>query len=480
MKKLRTLQIRAFGIPSTVWFDSFPRLETLDLQRGQPRHLPNSDIESLARLPNLHSLTLPNSPEVEQVALLRPLTRLRELKFPGYQKNSEQLKAALRHHLPRIDGSANYSMRLEQEIVVHCDRCPLNESLELLSNAYHISIHLDELSLDEIGVRTSEPVGAVLSGVSLRASLDRILSGFGLVAVPHDHGIIVTDREGNRVYRVHYDLTDLLRGVDAGDNLTVHLSQIIQKLISPNQWGRDFPVLPHSPVPTVGLVKAEEELATAEVVEAGTTLIVMANVKTHAAIRNFVNQVTQGEDSQLLDVEFRQLLESPLKSPNPETGKSVINFAEVPLIDGLEFVSRTVEHPIVVDTAGLEKIGIRPDHRINAVFEYTTLEECLDTLLDPLKLTWIFKDDVIKVLTQKDAAERPTIVVHQLFDDLIRPEGARTSEHWSQILDSICKQGTGLSNPRFEIWFGRLIVNEPWRNQLKLARLLRKLEPKRP
>jgi hypothetical protein len=42
------------------------------------------------------------------------------------------------------------------------------------------------------------------------------------------------------------------------------------------------------------------------------------------------------------------------------------------------------------------------------------------------------------------------------------------------MLKSICKMGTGKPEPHYEFWLGRLIVIEPWRNQLTLARQLRK------
>jgi len=480
LTKLRTLQIRASGLGSFGGFDSLPQLESLDIRRGTERDLLDAEIAAIARLPKLRSLRLPHPPEVNQISLLRPLTRLRRLD-PISGKHKDQLKAEIQRHLPRTDFGSSDVPALDDGTTVRFSKVPLHDMLRFLSRVHEIPIHLDESSLEEIGVSANEPIDAVLSGITLREVLHRMLSAHGLIAIPNHHGLTVTTQEGNCLYRDDYDLSELLRGVEAGDNLTVRLSQIIQRLVSPDVWGRDFPVLPHENTlhDGPGRILGDQpeksldvETATAEIVEAGTTLIVTASAKTHVAIRDIMNQLTRGEDSQLLSANFRQLVETPPKSPHLKNGNATINFSELPLIDGVEFLSRSYLHPIVIDTVGLEKAGIRPGHRLNAVFEYTTLEECLDTLLEPLKLTWIYQEDAIKIVTQKDATERPTIVVHQLFGDLIEPYNPE--DDWRNMLKSICEMGTGKPEPHYEFWFGRLIVIEPWRNQLTLARQLRK------
>lgn len=363
LTKLRTLQIRATGLGSFGWFDALPQLESLDLRRSTQRDLLDAEIAAIARLPKLRLLRLPHPPKVDQVSLLRPLTRLRRLD-PISGKNKDQLKAEIQRHLPRTDFGSSDVPALDDGTTVQFSKVPLQHVLRYLSQVHEIPIHLDESSLEEIGVSANEPIDAVLSGITLREVLHRMLSAHGLIAIPNHHGLTVTTQEGNCLYRDDYDLSELLRGVEAGDNLTVRLSQIIQRLVSPDVWGRDFPVLPHENTLHDGPGRilgdqpeksSDVETATAEIVEAGTTLIVTASAKTHVAIRDIMNQLTHGEDSQLLDANFRQLVETPPKSPHLKNGNATINFSELPLIDGVEFLSRSYLHPMAVDTVSLEK-----------------------------------------------------------------------------------------------------------------------------
>jgi Leucine-rich repeat (LRR) protein len=479
LTKLRTLQVRAFEFGDTGGFDLLPQLETLDLRRATQQNLQDAEIKAIARLSKLRTLRLPHSPEVKQVSLLRPLTRLRRLD-PIWGKNREQLKAEIRRHLPQTDFGSSDVRALDDRTSVRYSKVPLHDALRFLSRTHEIPIHRDGPALGEIGVSARMPIDAVYSGITLREVLHRMLSAHGLIAIPHYPGLTVTTWEGNRLYHVDYDLSELLRGVEAGDNLTVRLSQILQDMISPDVWGREFPVLPDENTPGDGPGRIlgdqpekslDVDMATAEITEASTTLTVMAPAKTHAAIRNVVNQLTRGEDSQLLDVELRQLVDRQFAIPGYD-GKLSANFSELPLIDSCEYLTRSFQVPAVVDVVGYANPEISTMRPVNyPTFECDTLGHGLDQLLEPLKLTWIYEDDVIKVV---HASQQPTIVVHQLFDGMVRPQGAGYAVDWHDHLEAISKQGTGLSNPRFEIWHGRLIVNEPWRNQLKLARLLRK------
>jgi beta-lactamase regulating signal transducer with metallopeptidase domain len=484
LQKLRTLRVYTEDVGAFDGIQALPQLQTLELVAGGLRPLTASDFESIAQLPKLRSLRLSSPPDVEHISLLRPLTCLRELSFPGDDKISSELSSQLQRHLPRTRFGLRFASWHDEKVSFNFSDVPLNDALEFFSKSVagdsDLPIYIDEAALEENGIAVDEPIEMDGAGVTLKRALRMTLSDFGLIAIPHDRGFTVTAMEGNRLYRRDYDLSELFRGVDGGDNLTVRLARILQKLITPERWGRDFPVLPRSD-------KATDEVATTEIVEAGTTLIVMADAQTHYAVGNFVNQLTRGEDSQLLDVEFRQMFERRYSEPARRNddgkvrpkfhGKGRVNFAELPLCDGCEYLSRVFDVPLIIDSIGTARVGVAIDHPISRVYEYDTLEDALDQLLEPLKLTWFYEDEVIRVTAQEVASQRPTIVVHQLFDDLVRPHTPGFPEDWHQMLKSICNQGTGLADPRYEIWFGRLIVNEPWRNQLKLARLLRKFNP---
>ena len=105
---------------------------------------------------------------------------------------------------------------------------------------------------------------------------------------------------------------------------------------------------------------------------------------------------------------------------------------------------------------------------------WNSLSSCLtalDKILTPLKFTSAYEDGVIKVVSQAVAAARPVLFVHQLGDGLLVRKHPLEREDWLHMLRSIC-QSTGMKNPRFEVWFNRLIVYELWRVQYRLSRKL--------
>ena len=78
--------------------------------------------------------------------------------------------------------------------------------------------------------------------------------------------------------------------------------------------------------------------------------------------------------------------------------------------------------------------------------------------------------------TQAEADNRPQLVVHQLFDELLAPDDPQLRAACESRVGDICRTGLGISEPQYEIWLNRLIVHAPWQAQLKLARSLKKLK----
>jgi hypothetical protein len=166
-------------------------------------------------------------------------------------------------------------------------------------------------------------------------------------------------------------------------------------------------------------------------------------------------------------VELEQMIN---RHHGDEPGK--FSFADSPLIDCVTYISRSYDCPIIIDCIGLEEAGILIDEPVTRDFEVTTLADGLDKLLTPLKLTWIYQDEVFKVVTQASDAARPTLFVHQLDDGLLAPKHPLEKEDWLNQLRSICSFAMGTRKLRFEVWFNRLIVYEPWRSQYRLSRNL--------
>jgi len=465
LKKLRRLQISTSEAGNLEGLEFLPALETLQLLQGfKTLTLADSDFESLSRLSRLHHLQLPHPPDAKQIESLRPLTRLRTLSFPDYDKNIQQTYAEVRSRLPNVRVGANYHPNLDDQTVVNFADTPLSACLNYLSRQHALPIFIDEPSFEEFGYRTNEPINLVLRGTTLRSALRLMLSDLELRAVPHQNGLTVTPIEGNRLYADDYDLSEVLRGVEAGDNLTARLAVTLQKLITPEIWGQEFPKLPIGD-------SAEAETRIAAIRSVGTTLTVLAPPMSHLRIDQFVRQIIRGENSTLVDVELRQMIDRHLPNPPPGYKPNAALFVDVPLTDCVEYIQRTYNCPIIIDVVGIEEAGMLVDEPVTRDFELTTLEDCLDRILTPLKLTWIYEDEVIKVVHRATDAERPKLIVHQLTDDFLEPQHPLEKEDWRLRLKTI-SYSAGIKSPRYEVWFNRLIVYEPWRAQYRLSRKL--------
>lgn len=465
LTKLRLLEIAASEAGHLEGLDFLPALETLRLLNGfGARTLADSDFEAISRLARLHDLHLPHFPEENQIESLRPLTRLRNLDFSIYTKNIQQTYAVIRQRLPNVRVGANYHQNLDDQTVANFVDTPLSDCLEYLSRLHDLPIFIDEPSFEEFGFRTNEPVVLVLKGVALRSALRLMLSDLGLQAVPHQNGLTVTPTEGSRLYSDDYDLSGVLRGVEAGDNLTARLAVTLQKLITPEIWGQKFPKLPIGD-------SAEAETGIAAIRSVGTTLTVLAPPMSHLRIDQFVRQISHGEHSTLVDVELRQMIDRYLPNPPPGYKPNAALFVDTPLTDCVEYIQRTYNCPFIIDVVGIEEAGMLVDEPVTRDFKLTTLEDCLDRILTPLKLTWIYEDEVIKVVHRATEAERPKLIVHQLADDFLEPQHPLEKKDWRLRLKTIF-YSAGMKSPRYEVWFNRLIVYEPWRAQFRLSRKL--------
>lgn len=196
----------------------------------------------------------------------------------------------------------------------------------------------------------------------------------------------------------------------------------------------------------------------------------------HYRIDQFVRQISRGEHSTLVDVEFRQMMNRHLPEPPPGYKPDAVLFVDTPLTDCILYISEMYDYdyPIILDVIGIEEAGMLVDEPVTRDFELTTLEDCLDRILTPLKLTWIYEDEVIKVVHQATEEKRPKLIVHQLADDLLEPLHPLEKEDWRLRLKTIF-YSAGIKSPRYEVWFNRLIVYEPWRAQYRLSRKLDEL-----
>ena len=91
-----------------------------------------------------------------------------------------------------------------------------------------------------------------------------------------------------------------------------------------------------------------------------------------------------------------------------------LEFIETPLSDAIAFLRDVSRTEIVLDRYALERADISADAPVSANKKRVTLREALDLILEPLKLTWDVKHEVILVTTEEQHENNLLAVVYQV------------------------------------------------------------------
>lgn len=89
-----------------------------------------------------------------------------------------------------------------------------------------------------------------------------------------------------------------------------------------------------------------------------------------------------------------------------------IEFIDTPLKDGMDFIADAHDITILIDEAALQEEGVAIDEPINRTLSQITLESALNIILEPMGLTYVIEDEVLKITTLIDADEKHTTRVY--------------------------------------------------------------------
>jgi hypothetical protein len=95
--------------------------------------------------------------------------------------------------------------------------------------------------------------------------------------------------------------------------------------------------------------------------------------------------------------------------------KASLNFADKPLKDVLDYVSREHHIPILFDAAGLKDAGVDPDTQITCIVSGISLQSALEIMLDELQLKWVIHHKVL-LITSPTKAESDEYMETKLYD----------------------------------------------------------------
>ena len=83
-----------------------------------------------------------------------------------------------------------------------------------------------------------------------------------------------------------------------------------------------------------------------------------------------------------------------------------ISFFDTPLTDVITFLGDFHNIPIIIDNEDLTNAAIPADSPVTRTLTGVKLSSALKIILDPLKLSYVIEDDVLKVITAAKVAKR--------------------------------------------------------------------------
>ena len=415
LKQLRRLSVAPSGVADFNGLTLLPELRVLDLHdpHAPAKALPDGVLAVIARIPKLRVLRLDIPPTAGQLELLRPLTRLERIDIGGGQP-TEEFRQALADTLPRVRTWVDMS-GLDTQMMLNLRDTTLDGFIRLVAERSGVPIHVDAAAIERSGIDLKgEPLDQTLPHMVLRQALDGLLSDFGLIAIPHPRGLTVTARNTEAIWEQEHDLSPLLENLDTGDHHAARLAQILEQLTDHSLWGREAPSLAFAD-------DDEKENVKTKIRSRGTQLVVTAGYDGQRAVKLVVDQLLDPE-ALLHGVDFRATFDRSRwygrrrNDEEPKWYPMAINFADTPLVDAVEYLSRSFNKRITLDHEGITEAGIETNEPINIVEDTITLTDMLSRILEPHKLTWLRDGDDYVVTSQARAQKLTTVVVHQ-FDD---------------------------------------------------------------
>ena len=295
------------------------------------------------------------------------------------------------------DRGGNDRIRSELDSPTQMDfiAVPLEAGIEFLQDLHGIPIQIDKRGLDDAGVSIDTPVTATLAGVSLRSGLDLLLGNLELAWIVRDEVLLVTSAEVARktVSRSVYRVADLI-GKDPtraaadqqallcvlraalGDDATVQFFGR-SMILAGNRW---------------------QQRTTAQLL--------------HAIRIDRDKQRPQGtwQGVSLAETQADRKIRAELDKP------SNIDFIEVPLAAGVDFLKDLHGIQIEVDELALDGLGIGTDTAVTLSLSGVSLRSALDLLLRPMQLTWVIRNEVLLITSRQRAAKMLEVMVYPVGD----------------------------------------------------------------
>ena len=122
-------------------------------------------------------------------------------------------------------------------------------------------------------------------------------------------------------------------------------------------------------------------------------------------------------------------------------GAASFEFVETPLVDVVRYIEQEHQIPTLIDKRALDDVGLGSDTPVTISVENISLRSALRLMLKELDLTYVLRDEVLKITTPEESENEPAIMVYPVADFLTREspgaEPAVAEEQLDLLIDLI-------------------------------------------
>lgn len=338
-------------------------------------------------------------------------------------------RAEDRVSIPITEQGPDQSVRLERTLrelteVSFTDNA-LPDALKYLSDLHRVEINLDKTALMEEGISPDQPISLVISGISVRSALNLILKPLGLDYYVDDSRLNVTT------------------GSSAQHTLTTRLYRV-QDLVDPGTSNDDYKRL----VDLMRLVTAgwfDEQADNPESISSIAdvrSLVIRTNYHVHREIEGILTGLRQAKKLQTIVTAppGPAKKSKPQVQANPEAIEAALrsvtncDFKENALDEVLNYLEDRQRVEIWLDKEGLADEGVSCDQQISLKVSGVSLQSALELMLEPLGLTYLNEDEVLKITTQSTADEKLMTRVYPVRDLVDVGDGTADYESLTEVI----------------------------------------------
>ncbi len=372
-------------------------------------------------IPSVWALSVSQSEQVHQqvtrwLAILRRCRQLARAWKPGEPirtiiDDRNERDRTIQHTLT-LDGSA---LRFKET--------PLHEVVKAVGRQFGITVSLDNLALDTVGLGSDTPVTLDARGLTLGAALRHLLRPLELTyQVRNDLLLITTQEEVNaNLHTWVYPVPDLTtsdfgawrsrQGRDGDRDFQLDLvikgdydtlRELIMQAVEPAFWDE---------------VGGHGSIAASRVANA---LVISQTKETHEQIVNLFQTLRlahkmqhAGSDTREFLVGTQQEISISRTMQQPVVG---LQFDGVGLKNAAAYLSRKYRIPIIVDARALDLVGVAADLRIDLSADGVSLGQALHIALAPHELAWTILDNSVVITSLEETALRQRFRVHLIRD----------------------------------------------------------------